>query len=46
MPHSASIGPRLHAFEAFLTAYPQGKLQELLATPDTVAELGPHVEAR
>ena len=37
MPHSASIGLRLHAFAAFLTAYPQGKLQAWLATLDTMA---------
>ena len=46
MPHSASIGLRLQAFAAFLTAYPQGKLQEWLATLDTMAELWPHVKAR
>jgi hypothetical protein len=46
MPHSASIGLRLHAFAAFLTADPQGKLQEWLATLDTMAELWPHVKAR
>jgi hypothetical protein len=46
MPHSASISLRLHAFEALLTAYPQGKLQEWLATRDTMAELWPHVKAR
>ena len=46
MPHSASISLRLHAFAAFLTAYPQGKLQEWLATLDTMAELWPHVKAR
>ena len=28
MPHSASISLRLHAFAAFRTAEPQGKLQE------------------
>jgi hypothetical protein len=39
MPHSASISLRLHASEAFLTAYPQGKLQAWLATLDTMAEL-------
>jgi hypothetical protein len=46
MPHSASISLRLHAFAAFLTAYPQGKRQEWLATLDTMAELWPHVKAR
>ena len=46
MLHNASIGLRLHAFAAFLTAYPQGKLQEWLATLDTMAELWPHVKAR
>jgi hypothetical protein len=46
MPHSASIGLRQHAFEALLTAYPQGKLQALLATLDSIAELWPHVKVR
>jgi hypothetical protein len=46
MPHSARISLRLHAFAAYLTAYLQGRLQELLATPDTIAELWPHVAAR
>jgi hypothetical protein len=46
MLHNARIGLRLHAFAAFLTADPQGKLQEWLATPDPMAELWPHVEAR
>ena len=30
---------QVHAFAAFLTAYPQGKFQELLATLDTITEL-------
>ena len=46
MPHSASIGLRLQAFAAFLTAEPQGKLQEWLAALDPMAELRPHVKAR
>jgi hypothetical protein len=46
MPHSARISLRLHACEAFLTAYLQGELQALLATLNTIAELWPHVKAR
>jgi hypothetical protein len=46
MPHSTGIRLRLHAFGAFLTAYPQGKLQELLARLDTIAGLWPHVKVR
>jgi hypothetical protein len=46
IPHSASISLRLHAFAAFLTAYPQGKPQEWLATLDPMAALWPQVKAR
>jgi hypothetical protein len=46
MLHNASIGLRLHAFAAFLTAYPQGKSQEWLATLDIIAARWPHVKAR
>jgi hypothetical protein len=46
IPHSARISLRLHAFEAFLTVYPQGKLQEWLATLGPMAELWLHVKAR
>ena len=46
MPYSASIGLRLYAFAALLTVYPQGKLQEWLATLDLMAALWPQVKAR
>jgi hypothetical protein len=46
MPHSARIDLRLQAFEACLTADLQGKLQVLLATLNSIAELWPHVKAR
>jgi hypothetical protein len=45
MPHSARIDLRLPAFAACLTADLQGKLQALLATLNTMAELWPHVTA-
>lgn len=46
MLHSASISLRRQAFAAFLTADPQGRLQEWLATLDPMAALWPHVKAR
>ena len=42
----ARLDIRWHAFEVFLTAYPQDKLPALLATLDTIAEIWPQGQAR
>jgi hypothetical protein len=46
MPHNARIELRLQAFEVFVTAALQGRLQALLAMRQAMAALWPHVTAR